>query len=406
MSTSLEKAVHQLACSGFTGAGKREEKTSELLQTFQKCGSTIWVDTGDKTAAEPLWTNECNALTTNNTLANQVVQTGVMDKEILTAIRELKEEFPKLDRQSLIREIGFIVNCKIALGLVERFGVRVSVELHPAVACDYEATLTLARRYYAVNPDYFIIKIPLTPEGYLAVRTLAKEGIPINYTLGFSARQNYLAAAFSRPRYLNVFLGRLNAVVQDHQSGTGEDVGETVTWATQHALAELKKDDPSIPTELIAASIRNGEQVFKLAGIDVLTIPPKALKQALESGKNRTEITSGENLLKAPGIDDPAPFTHLWEVDDAFKAFTTKLCNTAPETMSGEELLQECEKAGINLFTRFTSEQKEKISRDGKIPNLPEWDSTIAIDDLMTQSALLSFTNDQKALDERIEGFL
>ena len=73
------------------------------------------------------------------------------------------------------------------------------------------------------------IKIPLTPEGYLAVRILRKEGMPINFTLGFSARQNYLAARLSNPNYVNVFLGRLNQVVIENSVGGGELVGEKVT---------------------------------------------------------------------------------------------------------------------------------------------------------------------------------
>ena len=82
-------------------------------------------------------------------------------------------------------------------------------------------TLDYARRYYRVCPEYFIVKIPLTPEGYLSVRTLRKEGMPINFTLGFSARQNYLAARLSNPEFVNVFLGRLNQVVSENSVGGG-----------------------------------------------------------------------------------------------------------------------------------------------------------------------------------------
>ena len=143
-------------------------------------------------------------------------------------------------------------------------------------------TLDYARRYYRVCPEYFIVKIPLTPEGYLSVRTLRKEGMPINFTLGFSARQNYLAARLSNPDFVNVFLGRLNQVVSENSVGGGDLVGEKVTLATQEALLGVRKKYPEVGTRLIGASIRSGEQVAFLAGLDVMTIPPAAMEEFLK----------------------------------------------------------------------------------------------------------------------------
>ena len=40
------------------------------------------------------------------------------------------------------------------------------------------------------------------------------------------------------------------------------------------------------------------------------------------------------------------------------------------------------------------------------VPCLDNWSESIALDDLMTQSALQSFTKDQNALDDRIRSFL
>ena len=47
--------------------------------------------------------------------------------------------------------------------------------------------------------------------------------VPVNLTLGFSARQNVLTSVFARPTYCNVFLGRLNSVVADHGLGDGRN---------------------------------------------------------------------------------------------------------------------------------------------------------------------------------------
>ena len=62
-----------------------------------------------------------------------------------------------------------------------------------------------------------------------------------------------------------------------------------------------------------------------------------------------------------------------------------------------------------NVWTCFILSQLvelEKIQEQGKIPRLEEWPNEVALDDLMTQSALQSFTKDQSSLDDRIRSFL
>ncbi|MBI4715068.1 MAG: hypothetical protein HY760_03875 [Nitrospirae bacterium] len=151
-----------------------------MLARLREMGSLLWVDTGDREKALAVWRDDLSALTTNNTLANQVVQSGVMDDAIRETVDHIRKSGLKLDAREMIYEIGFVVNCRIALRLVETFNTKVSVELHPDMSRDMEKSLDYARRYYRVNPSHFIIKIPLTPEGYLAIRRLAGEGIPVN----------------------------------------------------------------------------------------------------------------------------------------------------------------------------------------------------------------------------------
>ncbi len=335
-----------------------------------------------------------------------------MDAVIQDTVKKLGEVSGGMSEEEMVREVGFVINCHIALRLVEAFRVKVSVELHPAMSRDLTTTLQYARRYYKVCPDYFIIKIPLTPEGYLAVRELTRQGIPINFTLGFSARQNYLAARLSNPDYLNVFLGRLNAVTSDNDLGTGENVGEKVTLATQKAVREAREQYPGVKTKLIGASIRNGGQVATLAGLDVQTIPPKAMTEFRELGLKPEEV---ENRLDAdlnPGVDTTQGwgrnFPATWEIDEAFVTFVDGLvaAPTVVDSFGGEDLIQYCEGRDINLFHRFTDQDLKKIYDHGKIPKLSDWPESIALDDLLTQSALQSFTKDQNALDDRIRSFL
>ena len=266
------------------------------------------------------------ALTTNNTLVNQVVQTGAMDGLIGYGARKIRDARPDIPEKALAVEVAFLVNARLALSLVQRFGAKVSVELHPDLAYDIEPIITSARRYYEINPDHFYIKVPLTPDGFVAVRRLSSEGIPVNFTLGFSARQNYLAARFSRPWFVNVFLGRLNALVEENDLGSPENVGERAALASDEMVKSLRASNPEVPTQQIAASIRNGRQVATLAGVDVLTIPPKAAREYLDLDLSRDDIYQRNwrdqevNLNQDRAVDVNA-LSQLWEIDPRFVSF-------------------------------------------------------------------------------------
>jgi len=409
ISRELDSVIHEIV-SMELGDEQPVFQSDPIMARFKETGTELWVDTGNLEKAQSIWKTEFTALTTNNTLANQVVQTGVMDEVIGQTVFRLKEVAPGLSEEERVTEIGFVINCRIALRLVSSFKTRVSVELHPAMSRNIERTLDYARRYYRVCPKYFTIKIPLTPEGYLAVRALRKEGMPINFTLGFSARQNYLAARLSNPDYVNVFLGRLNQVVIENSMGGGELVGEKVTLATQVALHIVRKQYSEVSTKLIGASIRSGEQVAFLAGLDVLTIPPAVMEQFSKMehiGSMGSHI--GEDIQ--PGIDlnhlQAARFSKLWEIPDSFIRFVDDLLETAKlDFMSGEELELFCKERSIDLFYPFSNNELKKILDQGKIPSLEDWSHEVALDDLMTWSALQSFSKDQGALDERIRSFL
>ena len=408
VSQKLDEVLHGLAFEKIEGASPRNE-SDPLLAKLKALGTEVWIDTGELEKAQEIWKDELTALTTNNTLANQVVQSGVMDQVIEDTIHKIRQEGLDLSEEEMILEVGFVINCKIALRLVQAFKVKVSVELHPAVSRSIERTLHFGRRYFKVCPEYFTVKVPLTPEGYLAVRTLRQEKVPINFTLGFSVRQNYLAARLANPDFVNVFLGRLNQVVMDHDAGTGELVGEKVTLATQRALQSARANHQEVSSRLIAASIRNGEQVAFLAGLDVLTIPPKAMKEYQESGIS--SVVSHIDDAIEPGIDSQHTlakrFPELWELSDDFKSFVDDLVAKPDlDSIQGNELADMARERSVNLFHPFSEDDLNKIQKHGKIPDLNAWPESVALDDLMTQSALQSFTKDQNALDERIRSFL
>lgn len=401
-------AAREIALKDFPGPGSPSAESNPGLAAVTRAGSELWLDTGDLAAARALWATELSALTTNNTLVNKVIQTGSLDDDLLSATRAMRDRVSGLSEDDLILELGFIANARVSLGLVQHLGARVSVELHPSVGSDIDGTLLFARRYHSLCPERFIIKVPMTPDGFLATRRLSQEGIPVNYTIGFSARQNYLATHFSRPRYVNVFLGRLNSVIADNDLGDGVNVGEKATLASQRAVLEVRKGEPGHPTLQIAASIRTGQQVADLAGVDVITAPPEAVDAYLTLGIDPDEIRSHADE------DPPVEFaggkaahdigTHvLWKVGAQLREAAAALGSLDTDRWRGEELVGFAEHHGLGgLFYRWTPEEIAEVRAKGKIPKLSRWHGKVDLDALMSMAALQSFAADQQALDDRL----
>jgi transaldolase len=159
--------------------------TSPLWQAVRKLGTELWLDTGDVDAIRKLWTQEFTALTTNNTLLNKEVQKGIYDQLVPQAAAVLHQTKQDMSEDLLVQEIAFILNAVHGLRLVQTFDADVSVELHTNLAWDADASWHYGRRFHAIEPDRFNVKVPLTPEGVLAARRLHKDGVRINFTLGF-----------------------------------------------------------------------------------------------------------------------------------------------------------------------------------------------------------------------------
>jgi len=373
-------------------------------------GTELWLDTGDLEAARALWCAEFQALTTNNTLLNNEVQKGIYDELVGRVAGPLRDVVPE---DQLVIEIAFLLNAYHGMKLVHAFGGKVSVELHTDLAHDVERTLAYARRYHAICPDHFYVKVPMAPAGFVSVRRLAAEGIPVNFTLGFGARQNVLAAAFSRPAFVNVFLGRLNSVVAKYGLGDGKNVGEKATLSCLRHVRELR-DRLDVPTRLIAASMRDAGEIASLAGCDVFTMPTQV---AAAFDANPVTVTSQVDsdppVSLAEGVDAAAAgLGTLWDVPDAFGKAVDDLVAGDADAVGPEELMGFFAERGLGgLLPAWTPEELATITADGKIPVLDRWADRIAsgeigLDALMNVSALCAFQVDQTAMDDRIRQML
>ena len=383
-------------------------------QKLRDAGTTLWLDTGDMDEATRLWTSEFEALTTNNTLLNREVQKGIYDKLVGKAAAAIREAAPGLEEQELLLEVAFVLNVYHGLRLVEQFDAHVSVELHTDLAHDVERTVAYGKRYYDICPERFYVKVPLTPAGYLGARQLAQSGVPINFTLGFSARQNYVAALLSQPDYVNVFLGRLNAFVSDNGLGDGKNVGEKATLATQRVLLGLRAAGRS-PSRLIGASMREGRQVATLAGLDVYTMPPKVAEQYRKDpvAKINSEVENDPSVTFAEGVrlEDFNGAT-LWDVPGPFQECVDALLKKDLDGFSPDDLQTHFEQAGFGDFLpRWSDAGLQTATTDGKIPVFRTWKDklragSVGLDALMNLSGLCSFATDQQAFDDRVRSLL
>lgn len=381
-------------------------KKDPFWESLVNAGTELWLDTGDMSEAEAIWTAEMSALTTNNTLLNNEIQKGIYD----VFISEAKAVVRDLPLEERVKEIAFILNARHGLRLASRFGGYVSVELHTDTAYDIKAIQYYGKRFHEICPDQFIVKVPFTADGLIGARLLKDSGVRINFTLGFSARENVLVTRLARPDYLNVFLGRVGAYMIDNKLGDGTGAGEMALIASQNWVSGLSAENPW-QTKLIAASLRSYSQLEMLAGTDVFTMPPKVAAAGRKElpGKFSSRIHENYDVsiyesAKGSGVEK------FWEVDNKVLKFSERVAEKVP--VSGAELIHIAHEEGCeDMFPVLSKEEKGFLASDGKIPIHSRWENKIkegkiAPDTLLTLAGLASFTADQKLLDDRIRNII
>ncbi|QDI88646.1 fructose-6-phosphate aldolase [Candidatus Nitrosopumilus sp. SW] len=128
-----------------------------------------------------------------------------------------------------------------------------------------------------------VVKVPMTPDGLKACKSLSSEGIPVNVTLVFSPNQALLAAK-SGAKYVSPFIGRLDDIGQDGMNLIQD-------------IKEIFKNYPHLKTEILVASVRHPMHVVEAAkiGADVVTLPPGVLDKMLQHPLTKIGL---ENFLK------------------------------------------------------------------------------------------------------------
>ncbi len=409
----LAEALRAHLLEGFAGPGTTAWESNPTWSRLGELGTEHWLDTGDLDVAKELWSQEFKALTTNNTLLNREIQKGIYDGRVPGLKNLIREVAPQLDSKTVVLETAFALNAIHGLKLVETFGVQVSVELHTDLAHDVKRSVEYGLRYHAICPTHFIVKVPLTAEGLLAARKLSQKGVRINFTLGFSARQNLLIATVADPDYCNVFMGRINAFLIDNGLGDGVNAGERATALSGNTMVALRKEGRA-KTRQIGASMRGPSQIEDLAGLDVYTMPPQVAKDFLALGKDPGSLERGVDgefpVHFADGVDVAQDQLEVfWTLDERNQKAVDGVAGLDLDTCGPEDILSVLSETGNeDLLPDFDGPTCKALREAGKIPSYAAWvegvrAGNLAWDSLLTQAGLLSFSEDQRALDERIQ---
>lgn len=155
-----------------------------------------------------------------------------------------------VDFETRVKEI-----CKVISGPV-------SAEV---IATDAEGMIEEGRRNASWAENVFV-KLPMTPEGLKACKTLSAEGIKINMTLIFSVSQALLAAK-AGATLVSPFIGRIDDINHDGMQLIYDIVDVFLNYG--------------IPTKVLAASIRHQQHVLESmrAGADIATMPASVLEK-------------------------------------------------------------------------------------------------------------------------------
>ena len=130
------------------------------------------------------------------------------------------------------------------------------------VSTDYEQMLEEARYICSLRPKNTYVKIPVTHNGYKAIKQLKSEGLGVLATAIYSADEAFLAA-MNGADYLAPYVNRM--------CNYGDGIGQVLD------LLQMLETQGFENTKVIAASFKNTEQVHALiaAGIQAVTVPPE-----------------------------------------------------------------------------------------------------------------------------------
>ncbi|GKS58095.1 hypothetical protein YTPLAS18_16220 [Nitrospira sp.] len=281
-----------------------------------------------------------------------------------------------------------------------------SLQLHMSLSRDVAQAQDVARLMRDLSPGA-IVKVPLTPyepRCFVLARNLEREGIPVNFTSTFSARQAIAAALLCRVARTNIFMGRLDQGLQSAR------LGAHVCLETQRALRQLRRE-LDVPTLLIIASLRNAQHLYDTAGCDVYTIPVKVLREWLteapwsaEQIGSQLDTSYADRLGIGATVPEPvrSRIDDLYRIDPEFMEFLLSYAASVEwqEENDGDTLAKRFEEAGFGQCFYAPDRAEWAEIKSGKLPDLSgSLAHRLPLDTLFSLHADGDFENHQAAMD-------
>ena len=397
--------------------------SSPLLAALRKAGTShIYADTADHMELKALVDagdgrilQEIDGNTANQPLVHKVLD-RYLEETNLKSWAEALGRLSKNLSDSKLHAILYAMVCgRIGNDFVGTFADgrswEISLQLHMALVDDFETAKEVARHLKHMVSSA-LVKVAFTPHHphcFLLARDLEREGIAVNFTSTFSARQAVVAALLSNVTRTNIFMGRLN------QGLHAELLGEHVDLEAQRALLQLRRD-PAIKTQLIVASMRDWQTFVRTAGCDVYTapvsvirdflkqteIPPEEIRSELQTSYN-DRLGIAQDVLDRLGRERIA---RLYRVEPELIEFVKEFRATAEycELADGDRLFRRFDEAGFgDLFYAPDKSEWSEIRRD-KIPDLESpLTARIALDTLYSLLADADFSKYQDEMDRKLD---
>lgn len=317
-----------------------------ILHDIRHLGQRIWLDNLSRTLLREgglarLVEQGVTGVTSNPSIFQKAVAESPYYRDDLAALLGAEPE-PERRYEALV--IGDIrAACDLLRPVYEASqgdDGYVSLEVPPRLAYDETGTVAEARRLVeAVGRENLLIKVPATPEGVRAFARLTAEGVRVNVTLLFSARQTvrvfeayirgageWLAKGGDPARLkavASLFLSRVDTLVDKRLEEIGTT--EALTMRGQSAVAMARQTyqryrgifHGPVFAELRARGVRPQYLLWASSGTknpaysDLLyveplvgpetinTLPDKTLAALLEHGRAESGVTQDSEAAEA-----------------------------------------------------------------------------------------------------------
>ncbi len=406
------------------GESARSRPTSSpLLAAVCRAGTAhIYADTADMQELAPLIATangdvvrEIDGNTANQPLVHKVIGRYLESSDPAAWTSRLRALQSNLPTDELRAYIYAIICGRIGNDMARAYGAgrewQVSLQLHMHLGRDAEASKRVGRWLRRMVPSG-VVKVPFTPHAphcFLIARDLEREGIPVNFTSTFSARQAVAAGLLSNVTLTNIFMGRLN------QGLKAASLGEHVDLEAQRALRRLRRE-AGIKTLLIVASVREWQTFVRVAGCDVFTAPCEAIRgymtqKEVPAAEVRSQLeTSYEHDLGVAadvwGALGKEGIARLYRVEPELIQFMTELRSSREyqSLRDGDQLYKRCDQAGFgDLFYAPTANEWQEL-RKSKLPDLGSTlTKRLPLDTLYTLLADADFEKYQEDMDRQIQ---